>query len=120
MSVSTITAQALIVPALALAVRTPPAAVHVDPSADDRIVDMAREGIDIAIRTGSPASDTLVAREISQLTRRPYAPPAYVERHGPPTHPDELEQHRLIGNSGIAASTSGGRPAATRDFTVRG
>lgn len=121
MSVSTITAQALIVPALPSLYERHPQ-LHVDLSADDRIVDMAREGIDIAIRTGSPASDTLVARQISQLTRRLYASPAYVKRHGLPTHPDELEQHRLIGNSGIAALNQWrlGQGRDARDFTVRG
>ena len=102
MSVSTITAQALIVPALPSLYERHPQ-LHVELSADDRIVDMAREGIDIAIRTGTPASDTLVARRISQLTRRLYASPGYVRRHGLPSHPDELAAHRLIGNSGIAS-----------------
>jgi DNA-binding transcriptional LysR family regulator len=40
-----------------------------DISADDRIIDIAREGIDVAIRTGAPSSDTVVARQIGVLTR---------------------------------------------------
>ncbi len=120
-SVSTITAQALIVPALeSLYERYPQ--LHVELAADDRIVDMAREGIDIAIRTGSPASDSLVARQISQLTRRLYASPGYARRHGLPAHPDELEAHRLIGNSGVTALNQWtlGQGRDARQLSVRG
>lgn len=68
-------------------------------AADDRLVDMARDGVDIAIRTGTPSSDGLVARAIGTHERAPYAAPAYLAAHGTPAHPDELARHRLIGNS---------------------
>ncbi len=120
-SVSTITAQALLVPTLpSLHERHPQ--LHVELAADDRNVDMAREGVDIAIRTGAHASETLVARQISQFTRRLYASASYARDHGLPGHPDELEAHRLIGHSGIAALNvwrlARGREA--RALTVRG
>lgn len=102
LSVSPIIAQALVVPSLPSLVQRHPQ-LQVELSADDRVVDMAREGIDIAIRTGPAASDTLVARPIGRLTRRLYAAPAYAQRHGLPAHPDELARHRLIGNSGVAS-----------------
>lgn len=120
-SVSTIMAQALVVPSLAsLCDRHP--LVQVEIAADDRIVDMAREGVDIAIRTGSPASEMLVARQIGQLTRRLYAAPGYVQRHGLPAHPDDLERHRLIGNSGVAGLNQWrlGQGRELRELTVRG
>ena len=68
-------------------------------AADDRLVDMAREGIDIAVRTGAPVADGLVARQIGEHSRALYAAPAYLQRHGTPAHPDDLAQHRLIANS---------------------
>ena len=68
-------------------------------AADDRLVDMAREGIDIAVRTGTPMTDGLVARPIGEHSRALYASPAYLQRHGTPQHPDDLAQHRLIANS---------------------
>lgn len=68
-------------------------------NADDRLVDMARDGVDIAIRTGTPSSDGLVARAIGNHDRRIFAAPAYLARHGTPRHPDELARHQLIGNS---------------------
>lgn len=68
-------------------------------AADDRLVDMAREGIDIAVRTGTPVADGLVARPIGEHSRALFAAPSYLQRHGTPSHPDELARHRLIANS---------------------
>ena len=97
-SVSAVLAQAVIAPGLnALYQRHPN--LHLDIAADDRMADMARDGIDVAIRTGTPHSDNLVARQIGQLTRSLYASPAYVQQHGLPRHPDDLLRHRLIGNT---------------------
>lgn len=73
--------------------------LRVELQADDRIVDMAKEGIDVAVRTGTPTSEGLVAREIGTHDRRLYAAPAYLARHGTPRHPDELANHRLVASS---------------------
>jgi DNA-binding transcriptional LysR family regulator len=100
-SVSSVLAQAVIAPGLT-ALYQRHSQLHLDIAADDRLADMARDGIDIAIRTGTPASDTLVARQIGVLTRSLYASPAYVQQHGLPRHPDDLMRHRLIGNSASA------------------
>lgn len=101
-SVSSVIAQALIAPSLPSLYERHPQ-LHLDILADDRVVDMAREGVDIAIRTGSPASDTLVAREIGELSRGLYASPAYLKNHGRPRRIDDLGKHRLIGNSASPA-----------------
>lgn len=121
LSVSTIFAQHFVVPSLpALYQRHP--GLNVEIAAEDRIVDMAREGIDIAIRTGTLASDTLVARPIGQIRRGLYAAPAYAARHGLPADPDALQQHRLIGNSGnpVLNQWRLGTGARATEFTVRG
>ncbi|HVO08413.1 MAG TPA: LysR family transcriptional regulator [Burkholderiaceae bacterium] len=97
-SVSAVLAQAVIAPSLTSLVRRHPG-LHLDIAADDRMADMARDGIDVAIRTGTPASDNLVARQIGLLTRSLYASPGYVLQHGLPRHPDDLVRHRLIGNT---------------------
>jgi DNA-binding transcriptional LysR family regulator len=73
--------------------------LRVEIAADDRLVDMARDGIDLAIRTGTPLSDGLVAREIGQHGRVVCAAPAYLARRGTPVHPDDLAAHVLIANS---------------------
>jgi DNA-binding transcriptional LysR family regulator len=97
-SVSSITAQSIIVPSLGALYKRHPQ-LHLDILAEDRVVDMAREGVDVAIRTGSPAGDTLVARQIGTLTRDLYASPAYLRRHGRPRSVQDLQAHHLIGNS---------------------
>jgi DNA-binding transcriptional LysR family regulator len=99
---STVVAQYLLLPSLqGLNARHPRLRVELEVS--DRLVDMARDGIDIAIRTGSAQSEALVARPIGGLTRALYAAPAYVRRHGLPRQPDDLMRHRLIGNTTSAA-----------------
>ncbi len=97
-SASPLVAQVVIAPGLSGLYRRYPQ-LQLDINADDRLADMARDGIDIAIRSGSPSSETLVAREIGHSGRSLYAAPAYLAAHGTPQHPDELARHRLIGNS---------------------
>jgi DNA-binding transcriptional LysR family regulator len=95
---STVISQHLLLPSLpALAERHPHLRVELDVS--DLLVDMAREGIDIAIRTATTLPETMVARRIGTLGRALYAAPAYADRAGLPAHPDELHAHRLIANS---------------------
>jgi DNA-binding transcriptional LysR family regulator len=92
----------VIVPSLpALAKRHPHLAVELH--VDDRAVDIARQGLDFAIRTGPLGSDNLVARPIGTHGRRLYATPAYLRQHGVPKSIDDLDQHRLITNSVIPA-----------------
>ena len=111
LSVSAILAQAVVAPSLpSLYERYP--GLHVDISADDRIVDMARDGIDVAVRTGVLASDNLVARPIGELTRSLYAAPSYVKRFGLPRSREGLAQHRLLTNT---ASPSLNRWTSRRD-----
>lgn len=95
---STVIAQYLLLPSLAsLAERHP--RLRVDIEVGDRLVDLARDGIDIAIRTATQLPDTMVARRIGELGRALYASPAYAQRVGLPRHPAELHQHRLVTNT---------------------
>lgn len=95
---STVMAQYLLLPSLAsLGERHP--RLSVDLEVSDLMVDMAREGIDIAIRTGTALPETQVARQIGTLGRGLYAAPEYARRAGLPAHPDELALHRLVSNS---------------------
>jgi DNA-binding transcriptional LysR family regulator len=95
---STVVAQYLLLPSLTgLNTRHPRLRVELEVS--DRLLDMARDGIDIAIRTGSALADTMVARRLGTLGRALYAAPAYAAHAGLPTHPSQLPAHRLIANS---------------------
>ena len=120
-SVSGVVAQTVIAPSLPSLLDRHPL-LHVDIAADDRVVDMAREGIDIAIRTGESIGETLVARRIGTLQRRLYAAPAYAQRHGLPGTADELAAHRLVGNSARPSLNQWqiAEGGAVREFAVRG
>jgi DNA-binding transcriptional LysR family regulator len=77
--------------------------LRVELAVDDRLVDMAREGIDIAIRTGAPVQEGLVARPLGSHGRSLFASPDYLARRGAPAHPDDLARHALIANSANTA-----------------
>jgi DNA-binding transcriptional LysR family regulator len=109
LSVSAVLAQAIIAPGIEGLYRRYPD-LRLDILADDRMVDMAREGVDVAIRTGTPHSDTLVARKIGELTRGLYAAPSYLARYGAPHSAEDLKRHRLV--------TNGATPALN-DWTYR-
>jgi DNA-binding transcriptional LysR family regulator len=95
---STVIAQYQLLPSLAGLRRQHPR-LRVELEVSDRLADLARDGIDIAIRTGSDLPDTVVARPLGTLARALYATPGYLADAGSPAHPDELRQHRLVTNS---------------------
>jgi DNA-binding transcriptional LysR family regulator len=97
LSVSTVMAQYWVVPALPALTRQYPQ-LAVELVVDDRRVDIVREGIDIAIRTGEPTSDTLVMRPLGQLYTGLFASPGYLQSHGEPHAVDALGEHRLLSN----------------------
>ena len=112
-------AQSLIVPSM-VALREKYPALHLDIVADDRVSDMAREGIDIAIRTGSVQSDLLVARQIGTASRSLYAAPSYLKQHGTPQHPRDLKDHHLIANSRAASMNRWQRTDEKNVLEVKG
>ncbi|MGQ0708309.1 MAG: LysR substrate-binding domain-containing protein [Rhodoferax sp.] len=72
-------------------------ALSVDVDFDDRVVDLVREGYDMAIRGGSFPDSALVSRPICRLHVVLVASPGYLARHGVPGTAHELQAHRLIG-----------------------
>jgi DNA-binding transcriptional LysR family regulator len=120
-SVSAVLAQVVIAPSLPSLYERHPG-LHIDIAADDRLADMARDGIDLAIRTGTVTNESLVARQIGVLTRSLYASPAYVQRHGLPRQPDDLVRHKLIGTTAPALNRWAWREAgkAGAELVVQG
>lgn len=97
---STVIAQYQLLPSLhGLAQRHPHVTVELE--VGDRMVDMAREGVDIAIRTVVNLPETVVARQLGVLGRALYAAPAYAETAGLPQRPEQLLQHRLVTNTAV-------------------
>ena len=62
----------------------------------DRPVDLIEEGVDCAIRGGELPDSNLIARRIGMLHFFTGASPAYLARHGRPTHPNDLKQHICV------------------------
>jgi DNA-binding transcriptional LysR family regulator len=67
-------------------------------SEGDRYVDLVREGIDCVLRAGVLQDSDMIARRVALLKEVTLASPAYLERHGKPSHPDELTNgHHMVG-----------------------
>lgn len=60
---------------------------------EDRYTDLLAEGIDVAVRIGTLADSSLVAKRISAVPRLFCAAPAYLQAHGVPETPDDLARH---------------------------
>ena len=58
----------------------------------DRMVRLAEEGIDVAVRIGELGDSSLVSRRLRGSRWVTLAAPSYVARHGPPAHPRDLER----------------------------
>jgi len=58
----------------------------------DRPVDMVRDNMDLDICLGGKLPEQHIARKLSRNERILCAAPAYLEQHGYPEHPGELEQ----------------------------
>ena len=71
--------------------------VTVELSLNDRVVDLADEGFDCAIRSGELADERLIARPLQRARMLVAASPAYLARRGTPATPGELEAHALLG-----------------------
>lgn len=84
-------------------------------SSEDRLVDLVREGIDVAIRGGAVRDSSLVARRLAVIPEVTCASPDYLERFGTPRHPSELSAHQAV----RFFNSSGGR-AYPFEFTVDG
>lgn len=74
--------------------------LRLDLDLSDRQVDLAAEGIDVAVRIArSPARSHVIARRIGRVRRLVCAAPAYLDRRGRPVTPDDLAAHDILGYS---------------------
>ncbi|MBL8698695.1 MAG: LysR family transcriptional regulator [Alphaproteobacteria bacterium] len=70
--------------------------VELDIQVTDRIIDLVREGADLAIRTGRLPDSALIARKICDVYRIVCASPAYLARYGTPRVPADLAHHDCL------------------------
>ncbi|BBE34119.1 LysR family transcriptional regulator [Sphingosinicella microcystinivorans] len=69
----------------------------------DRNVRIVEEGIDVAVRIGTPADSALRVVAIGSVQQTIVASPEYLAEHGAPASPSELKDHRCIIGSGVRA-----------------
>ncbi len=73
----------------------------------DRVVDVAGEGFDCAVRVGEMPDSSLVSVRMADNRRLCVASPAYVQRHGTPKHPIDLAKFACLTLSSDASQTRG-------------
>jgi len=73
--------------------------VSIDLHLSDAHVDLIGEGFDAAIRIAVLPDSSLVVRRLCEMPRYLVGSPTYLNKHGRPTHPLHLAQHRCIGYS---------------------
>lgn len=59
-------------------------------------LDLIDKEIDVALRIGSLPDSNFVARRLAVFRTQIYASLEYLERHGEPLHPDDLQHHRAL------------------------
>jgi len=62
----------------------------------DRYVNLAEEGVDLALRTGTLTDTSLNVRKIAQVPIRVMATSAYWKAHGKPKTPNDLVAHECV------------------------
>jgi DNA-binding transcriptional LysR family regulator len=62
----------------------------------DEELDLSRREADVAIRFHIPRQSDLIQRPLAHVRFQVCAAPSYLERHGVPQTPDDLDQHKLL------------------------
>ena len=73
--------------------------IELDIHVSGRLVNLVEEGIDVALRvggTGETEDSSLITRLLMPCGLHACASPEYLERHGKPKHPSELETHNCL------------------------
>jgi DNA-binding transcriptional LysR family regulator len=78
--------------------------VAIDLHLSDATVDLIGEGFDAALRIARLPDSSLVARRLCAVPRHTVAAPSYLKRHGRPTHPMHLADHKCLGYAYLSTS----------------
>ena len=81
--------------------------VTVSLNLSDRVVDLAGEGYDCAVRVGDLPDSSLVSVRLADNRRLCVATPQYLQRRGVPQHPSDLARHDCLTLSSDASQTRG-------------
>lgn len=69
----------------------------------DRNVNMLEEGVDVAVRIGNLPDSSMQAVRVGSMRLVCCAAPSYLERHGVPQTPEQLQGHVIIAASGVTS-----------------
>jgi LysR family transcriptional regulator, regulator for bpeEF and oprC len=72
--------------------------IRIDLGVGDRTVDYLAENVDCALRAGTPADQSLIARRVAEVALITCASPLYLERFGAPQHPRDIEKDHYCVN----------------------
>jgi DNA-binding transcriptional LysR family regulator len=70
--------------------------IELEITINDEAPSLAEDNFDLTIRIGALDDSSIVARRICNLERVICAAPSYLERHGAPRTPDDLQQHNCL------------------------
>jgi DNA-binding transcriptional LysR family regulator len=70
--------------------------MEVDLHLSDAVLDLGQRRVDVAIRTGSPPDDNLIATSLAPLHRLTCASPEYLAQRGRPNSPNDLLWHNCL------------------------
>jgi len=101
-----------LVPAITAFLEQHPGVV-IDLRQSDEFVNLADEGIDVAIRIGSLSGSSLKKRKLGLLREVTFAAPGYLAKHGYPKFPQDLARHECVSRTSM-------RPAGRWRFRIGG
>ena len=93
--------------------------VQIDATLSDRRIDLIEEGLDLALRVGPSPDPGLIARRLATDRLVICAAPAYLERNGRPTRPEDLAAHNCVLYSYSAAGSEWKMTGPDGEHTVK-
>jgi DNA-binding transcriptional LysR family regulator len=93
--------------------------VSIDLHLSDATVDLIGEGFDAGLRIARLPDSSLIARRLCGMPRYTVAAPSYLKRHGRPTHPMHLAEHKCFGYAYLSSNVWHYTNAAGEQASVR-
>lgn len=88
----------LVVPLLPVFVDRYPK-IELELTFSDAVIDLIAEGVDVAVRVAQHSDSRLIVRRLASNRRVICASPRYLEKHGVPATPNDLDRHICLGIS---------------------
>lgn len=86
----------LVVPLLAIFIERYPK-IEMELSFTDAVIDLIAEGVDVAVGVSTRTNSRLIMRRLAANRRVICAAPRYLDKHGIPQSPDDLDHHICLG-----------------------